>query len=192
MLALHVRVKHTLYGIYVLQAATAFGTAIVAAGVFWALGYDGVLTLAIVAGVLQFVPVLGPSLLIVVLAAVDLAAGATTWAILVLVVGGILIGAAPDAVIRPRLAAWAADLPTSLYSIGFVGGVLTVGAIGVIAGPLVVALVVELVDLLSGPARGDPGVGAGAVAAAAPDAPGGEGGDPLARGDPGGQGDDPT
>lgn len=168
VLALHARVKHTLYGIYVLQAATAFGTALVAGVVFWALGYDGVIALAIVAGILQFVPVLGPSVLIIVLAAVDVAAGATTRAILVLVVGGILIGAVPDAVIRPRLATWAADLPTSLYFIGFVGGVLTVGAIGFIVGPLVVALVVELVDLLSasgggpaavaGPPEGDSGV----------------------------------
>lgn len=156
VLALHARVKHTLYGIYVLQAATAFGTALVAAGVFFALGYDEVFTLAIVAGILQFVPVLGPSLLIVVLAAVDLAAGATTRAILVLVVGGVLIGAVPDAVIRPRLASWAADLPTSLYFIGFVGGVLTVGPVGFIAGPLIVALVVELVDLLSKGGRHSP------------------------------------
>ncbi|WP_254536713.1 AI-2E family transporter [Halomarina litorea] len=147
--ALNDRVKNTLYGIYVLQAATAFGTALVALVVFALLGYRGVVTLAIVAGVLQFIPVLGPSVLLVVLAAVDVAAGNLTRAALVLVIGGVLVGAVPDAVIRPRLASWAADLPTSLYFIGFVGGVLTVGPIGFIAGPLAVALVVELVDLLS-------------------------------------------
>jgi hypothetical protein len=63
----------------------------------------------------------------------------------VLVVVGVPIGVVPDAVIRPRLASWAADLPTSLYFIGFVDGVLTVGPVGSIAGPLVV----ELVDLPS-------------------------------------------
>jgi predicted PurR-regulated permease PerM len=151
LVALNDRVRQTLYGIYVLQAATAFGTALVAFVVFFALGYDAVFTLAIVAGLLQFIPVLGPSVLIGLLALVDFV-GPTpdpTRAVLVLVVGGVLIGAVPDAVIRPRLATWAADLPTSLYFIGFVGGVLTIGAIGFIAGPLVVALVVEAVELLA-------------------------------------------
>ena len=148
--ALDDRIRHTLYGIYVLQAATAFGTALVALVVFSALGYETVVVLAVIAGILQFIPVLGPSVLLAVLAAVDVTAGNLPRAALVLVVGGLLVGVAPDAVIRPRLASWAADLPTSLYFIGFVGGVLTIGPIGFIAGPLAVALVVELVDLLSG------------------------------------------
>jgi predicted PurR-regulated permease PerM len=149
VVALDDRIRHTLYGIYVLQAATAFGTAVVALIVFAALGYEAVFTLAIAAGILQFIPVLGPSVLLVALAAVDAMTGDPTRAALVLVVGGALIAAAPDAVIRPRLASWAADLPTTLYFIGFVGGVLTVGPIGFIAGPLAVALVVEVVGLLS-------------------------------------------
>jgi predicted PurR-regulated permease PerM len=148
------RVRQTLYGIYVLQAATAFATTVVALVVFVGLGYRAAFTLAVVAGLLQFVPVVGPSVLLVVLAAVDVVNGQTTRAIVVLVVGGALIGAAPDAVIRPRLASYAAHLPTSLYFIGFVGGVLTVGAIGFIAGPLAVALVVETVVLLSEAAPG--------------------------------------
>jgi predicted PurR-regulated permease PerM len=36
----------------------------------------------------------------------------------------------------------------SLYFVGFVGGVLTLGAIGIIAGPLIVAILVEVVELL--------------------------------------------
>jgi len=149
--ALNERIRDTLYGIYVLQVATAFGTGLVALVVFYALGYESVFTLATVAGLLQFIPVLGPSVLVAVLALVDLVGpDPNQWrAILVLVGGGILIGAVPDAVIRPRLASWAADLPTSLYFIGFVGGVLTVGAIGFIMGPLVVALVVEVVELIA-------------------------------------------
>jgi predicted PurR-regulated permease PerM len=51
--------------------------------------------------------------------------------------------------IRPRLAHETAQLPGGLYFVGFVGGLLTLGPVGVIAGPLVVALVVELSSLLS-------------------------------------------
>ncbi|MFC7155998.1 AI-2E family transporter [Halomarina halobia] len=149
LVALNDRVRQTLYGIYVLQAATAFGTFLVALVVFSALGYDSVFTLAVIAGLLQFIPVVGPGVLVGALALVDLVVGNTTRAILVAVIGAVVIGAAPDAIIRPRLASWAADLPTSLYFIGFVGGILTVGTIGVIAGPLVVALVVEMVEILS-------------------------------------------
>ena len=147
--ALDRRTRQTLYGIYVLQAATAVGTALVAFVVFMLLGYSAPLTLAIIAGVLQFVPVVGPSVLVGGLAVFDLALGNPQRAVLVAVLGAVFVGFAPDAVIRPRLASRTADLPTSLYFIGFVGGVLTIGPIGFIAGPLVVALIVELVGMLS-------------------------------------------
>lgn len=147
--AYHARVRGTLNGIYVLQAATAFGTFVVALVVFFGLGYNAVFTLAVVAGVLQFVPVVGPGLLVAVLAVVDLIAGEVTRAVAVAVLGSVFIGLLPDAVIRPRLASYAAHLPTSLYFIGFTGGILTVGPVGFIAGPLAVALVVESVELLA-------------------------------------------
>jgi predicted PurR-regulated permease PerM len=147
--ALNRRVRETLYGIYVLQAATAAGTFVIAFAVFAALGYSASFTLAVVAGFLQFVPVVGPGLLVGVLAVVDLVGGMPTRAVLVAVLGAVFVSLAPDAIIRPRLASRAAHLPTSLYFIGFTGGLLTVGAIGFIAGPLVVALLVEVVELLS-------------------------------------------
>jgi predicted PurR-regulated permease PerM len=154
LVALDRRVRETLYGIYVLQAATAAGTFAVALVVFGALGYGAPFTLAVVAGVLQFIPIVGPGVLIAVLAGVDLVTGMPTRAVLVAVIGAVFIGLAPDAIIRPRLASRAAHLPTSLYFIGFTGGLLTVGPIGFIAGPLVVGLLVEAVELLSRTAEG--------------------------------------
>jgi predicted PurR-regulated permease PerM len=62
----------------------------------------------------------------------------------------VIIGLVPDLVVRPQLASRQAKLPVSLYFVGFVGGVLTVGVIGVVAGPLVVALLIETVQLLAG------------------------------------------
>jgi predicted PurR-regulated permease PerM len=199
LVALDRRVRETLYGIYVLQAATAAGTFAVALLVFTALGYGASFTLAVVAGVLQFVPIVGPGVLVAALAAVDLVTGLQTRAVLVAILGSVLVGLVPDAVIRPRLASRAARLPTSLYFIGFTGGLLTVGAIGFIAGPLVVALLVEAVELLSRSAEGrqtqldgavTPGPAGGAGADPRPDAvePGGE---PPGGGDPG-PGTDPA
>jgi predicted PurR-regulated permease PerM len=148
--ALHRRTRETLFALYVLQAATALGTFAVALPVFLVLGYDAVVTLATLAAILQFVPIIGPSFLVLVLAAYHAALGELVRAGLVTGVGLVLIGWLPDAIIRPRLASETAHLPGSLYFVGFVGGLLTIGPVGIIAGPLVVALVVELADLLSG------------------------------------------
>jgi predicted PurR-regulated permease PerM len=54
------RVRETLYGIYVLQAATAAGTFVIALFVFFGLGHRAAVTLAVVTGFLQFAPVVGP------------------------------------------------------------------------------------------------------------------------------------
>jgi predicted PurR-regulated permease PerM len=148
--ALNGRVSGTLYALYVIQAATAVLTFPVAFGVFFALGYDDAFVLSVVAAILQFIPVLGPGFLAVGLAASDLLAGLTQRAIAVGILGPVIIGLVPDLIVRPQLASRQAKLPVSLYFVGFVGGVLTVGIIGVIAGPLVVALLVEVVELLSG------------------------------------------
>lgn len=156
--AMHRRTRQTLLGIYVLQAATALGTTVIAFLVFWALGFEAAASLAVIAGILQFVPVVGPSLLVLALAAADLVAGNPTRAVLVLVFGLSLVGFLPDAVIRPRLSHVASRLPMTLYFVGFVGGVLTVGSLGFVLGPLVVALLVEAVQLLSAERR-TPAVG---------------------------------
>ena len=147
--ALHERTKDTLQAIYLLQIATAVGTFAMALPTFWLLGYDFPVTMAVIAGVLQFLPVIGPSLLIGAAALYHVSSGDVNAAILIVVVGGVVIAYLPDAIIRPRLAAMTADMPGSLYFVGFVGGLLTVGPVGVIMGPLAVALFTESVALLS-------------------------------------------
>ncbi|QLC33395.1 AI-2E family transporter [Halarchaeum sp. CBA1220] len=147
--ALARRARDTLYAIYVLQAATAFATFLVAVPVFWILGYPFPVTLALVCAVLQFLPIVGPSIVVGALALYQLSVGNVVGAVLVLVVAGALVAWLPDPVVRPRLSRHTARLPGSLYFIGFTGGLLTVGVIGIIAGPLVVALLVEAVSLLA-------------------------------------------
>jgi predicted PurR-regulated permease PerM len=147
--ALHHRVRDTLYALYVLQAATALGTFAVAYVVFAVLKYDAAFSLAVFSGILQFIPVVGPSVLIVLVAAGQVLAGEMIAAVVVTVVGLVLIGFLPDAVIRPRLATVTTGMPASLYFVGFTGGTLTIGIVGVIAGPLVVALLVEVVELVT-------------------------------------------
>ncbi|WP_253737129.1 AI-2E family transporter [Halohasta salina] len=147
--ALHTRARETLFALYVLQAATAVGTFLIALPVFVLFGYSSPIVLATTAGILQFVPIAGPSLLIVVLVGGRLVAGDVAGALAVGLIAGGLIAWLPDLLIRPRLASRTADLSGSLYFIGFVGGLLSLGAIGIIVGPLVVALLVEAASLVS-------------------------------------------
>ena len=146
---LHVTVRDTLYALYLLQAATAFGTFVIAFALFAVLKYDPAITLAVIAGLLQFIPIIGPSVLIAVLGAVAYMGNDPTLAIAVVVLGLVLVGFLPDALIRPRLADYTTGMPGSLYFIGFTGGILSVGAVGVIAGPLLVALLSEATRLLA-------------------------------------------
>ncbi|WP_226004839.1 AI-2E family transporter [Natrinema salinisoli] len=147
--ALATRARETLYAIYVLQVATSIATLVIAYPLFWVLGYEAALTLAIVAAVLQFVPIIGPSLLIAPIALYHVAAGDLVAAVLMGVFGLLLVAWLPDIAVRPRLARRSAGLPGSLYFVGFTGGLFTLGPIGVVVGPLLVAVFVEAVDLLA-------------------------------------------
>jgi predicted PurR-regulated permease PerM len=147
--ALNRRARDTLFAIYILQAATALGTFVLALPVFFALGYDAVVTLATIAAVLQFVPIVGPVILLVGLAAYHVALGQLVQAVLVFLIGGFVVAWLPDVLIRPRLARETAGVPGSLYFVGFFGGALTLGPIGLVAGPLAVGLFVESASLLS-------------------------------------------
>jgi predicted PurR-regulated permease PerM len=146
---LHERLRSTLYAIYVLQAATAFGTFIVAWVFFAVLGLPGAFALAVLAGILQFVPIVGPSIVVVAIGVAQAIAGDVIGAVLLVVFGLVVIGFMPDAVIRPRLARYTTGMPTSLYFVGFVGGLLSLGAVGFIAGPVIIGLLVELLDILT-------------------------------------------
>ena len=144
------RISGTLYALYVIQAATAVLTFPVAFVVFYALGYGDIFVLSVIAAIFQFIPILGPGVLALGLAAGDFLLGSTQRAVAVAVLGPVIIGLLPDLVVRPQLASRQAKLPVSLYFVGFTGGVLTVGIIGVIVGPLAVAVLIETVELLGG------------------------------------------
>lgn len=146
LFAIHERVRDTLYAIYVLQAATALATFVAALVVFAVLGYPSAVVLAAIAAILQFIPVVGPSVLVVGLGAYDFAFGDPSRALAVLVLGLIVVGFLPDALVRPRLAQWTTRLPATVYFVGFTGGVLSLGFVGFVAGPLVVAVLVETVE----------------------------------------------
>lgn len=149
VMSLHDRLRATLYAIYVLQVATAVGTFFIALAFFWLLDYEASFSLAVVSGILQFIPIIGPSVVVLAIAGFEASVGNTASATFVAGFGLLLIGFLPDALIRPQLASLTSGMPGSLYFIGFVGGVLSIGVVGVIAGPVVVGLLAEIGELLA-------------------------------------------
>lgn len=147
--ALARRARETLYAIYVLQVATAVVTLAIGYPLFTLLGYDAAFTMALIAAILQFVPIIGPSLLVVPIALYHVAVGDLASALLIGVLGVALVAWFPDVAVRPRLARRSVGMPGSLYFVGFTGGLFTLGAIGIVVGPLVVAVFVEAVELLA-------------------------------------------
>lgn len=146
--AINDRVRSTLYTLYIVQVVTSTVTFAVAIPIFWLLGYEFPITLAVIAGVLQFLPVIGPGVLIGGLTLYELINGLYIDGVLVFVFGMGIVALAPDVLLRPRLVSERASLPASLYFVGFVGGVLSLGPIGIIAGPLLVSVLVFLLSLL--------------------------------------------
>ncbi|XGI84045.1 AI-2E family transporter [Halorutilales archaeon Cl-col2-1] len=141
------KVESTLFSLYVLQASVSAVTFVLSFVVFSFFGYDYSGTLAAISGLLQFFPIVGPSVLVMGLVVYELFVGSLTKAVALGVVGGIVLAWLPDAVIRVHLAD--ERLPGSLYFIGFTGGLLSIGPIGVIAGPIVVVLIAEMVKQLA-------------------------------------------
>jgi len=62
-------------GIFAVQTLTSVATFLMALPVFYFLGYDAFLSLSVAAGLLQFVPIIGPSVLVPGLFALELSAG---------------------------------------------------------------------------------------------------------------------
>jgi predicted PurR-regulated permease PerM len=153
--ALARRTRETLYAIYVLQLATSVASLLIGYPLFWLLGYEMAFTFALFAAILQFVPIIGPSLLIAPISIYHVAEGDLVAAALVGVLGIGLVAWLPDIAVRPRLARRSAGLPGSLYFVGFTGGLFTLGAIGIVVGPLIVAVFVEAVDLLADEVNGN-------------------------------------
>lgn len=146
--ALYVRAEETLWAIYVIQFVTAIVTFFLALPLFYLLGYELFVILALTCAVFQFLPIVGPSFVLAAMAGFHLVAGELLPAVIVLAIGLPLVAMSPDFLLRPQLARRTARLNGTLYFVGFVGGILSMGLVGVIAGPLAVGLLAEAVALV--------------------------------------------
>ena len=118
------------------------GEGAVLAVAYFALGVPHPLLLGALTAVAAMIP-LGAALLISIAALLLLAAGAGGAAIAIIVIGLIVIGIA-DHVVRPVLIGEATKLPFLWVLIGILGGVETLGILGLFVGPATMAVLIML------------------------------------------------
>lgn len=147
----------TLYAVYVVQVATAGITFFLAIPFFWYLGYGHVLFYAVMAGIFQLVPILGPSLIMLFIGAYALSIGDIRGAALAAFIGYPIVCAFPDLFFRPLMMGRRTAIHPVIMWIGFFGGLATMGVIGFILGPLFIALLVAAYRIFIEEMRGEKG-----------------------------------
>ncbi|WP_317064140.1 AI-2E family transporter [Methanoculleus caldifontis] len=138
----------TLYAVYIVNVQVALITFLIAVPFFVFWGYGQVLVLAVLMGIFQLIPFLGPQILIIFLALYALAQGDTSGAVVMLAVGYPLISGSADFYFRPKMMGRRMAIHPVLMMIGLFGGLALFGIIGVILGPLFAALLVSAYELL--------------------------------------------
>lgn len=142
-------VTDTMYGVYVVNISVAILTFFITLPFFWILGYGQIAFWAFICAASHLFPFFGPQLITLFLAGYAIAQGDMRGLILVAVVGYPLISGLQDFWIRPRLLARRVAIHPVLMMIGIFGGMLILGPIGLIIGPLIIALADAGYDILT-------------------------------------------
>ncbi len=115
-----------------------FGEALLLSALFWLCGVPSAVLFGCATAVLAFVP-MGALVLLSVIGVVMFASGATVVAV-VLVVVGLLIVMGADYTVRPMLIQGGTQLPFLGILFGIFGGVVSMGIVGLIIGPVMLVL----------------------------------------------------
>ena len=140
----------TLYAIYVVQLTIVVITVILSLPFFYFLGFEHVLFFSALAGLLKIVPILGPSILMAFLAVYAISISDVTALLLLIFIGYPVVCAFPDLYIRPVLMGRRTCIHPVIMWIGFVGGLFTLGLVGFVLGPLILALLITGYHILKG------------------------------------------
>jgi predicted PurR-regulated permease PerM len=112
---------------------------------FWIVGLPSVILWASVMAVLSLIPVLG-SFLIWLPAAIILLLQGETWRGLFVIGWGVLIVGLADNLLRPLVIGAQARLPTLMIFLSLIGGIQAFGVLGLVVGPLTVAVTLALLE----------------------------------------------
>jgi predicted PurR-regulated permease PerM len=106
-------------------------------------GLSSPVVFGVLASLAALVPLVGSSL-VWAPAAVVLAVQGRVWAAVFLVFWGLVVVSLVDNIVRPMVVSGRAQISTLPVLVGLMGGLATFGAIGIVLGPVVIALVLAL------------------------------------------------
>jgi len=118
---------------------------IIAAIMFKLAGISAPILWATIIGVLAFIPLIGPTIIWIPAALIQLFLG-NPLSLFIILAGGILISFI-DTFFKPKLVGQKAKIHPLLVVIGLFGGLRLLGIIGIIAGPLILALIITFVKM---------------------------------------------
>jgi predicted PurR-regulated permease PerM len=131
-----------IYGVIVVAAIQA----VVGGLVWWIAGLPSAPFWTAIIFLFAMVPALGPSMVMLPGAIYAYATGNHTGAIILLVGTVVAIGFI-DYIVRPQIIKRKGDLDPTLTLLSIVGGVSTMGVIGIFVGPLMVAIFLKVTEL---------------------------------------------
>lgn len=139
--------RETVVGnLYGMVAVALIQGSLIAVG-WWMVGLRAPLFWGAIASIFSFIPLVGPSL--VWWPGVFVLAVQGRWiAAAVLLVWGAVVVSSVDYIVRPRFAAKGANTNTLLVLLSLLGGLRAFGAIGIIAGPVVLSAVTALLRMI--------------------------------------------
>lgn len=133
----------TLYAIYIVQIAIAFLTFFLALPVFYLLGYGNVIFYSFLAAFCELIPVLGSSVVFILMGTYAFALGDTRGVLILFFFGYLIVSCVPEFYIRPVLVGRRVKIHPVIMFIGIVGGTLTMGLVGFVLGPVIIVLLIN-------------------------------------------------
>jgi predicted PurR-regulated permease PerM len=141
-------VANTMYAIYVVSVEVAVITFALSLPFYYLLGYPAALELAIMSGLSMFIPILGPLVILTFLVLYNLSIGNTNGVLIALFIIYPVVLWLPGSYIRSRLMGKRIGIHPVIMMIGILGGISVMGMVGLIIGPLFIALLVSSYEIL--------------------------------------------
>jgi predicted PurR-regulated permease PerM len=146
-------VVNTMYAIYIVSVEVAVLGFALGLPIYYLLGYPAPVQLAILSGLSMFIPIVGSLVVMLFLILYNLSTGNTTGLVIALIVIYPIVLWIPGSLVRSRLMGKRIGIHPVIMMIGIIGGISIMGMIGLILGPLFIALLMSsyliLIDMLT-------------------------------------------
>jgi predicted PurR-regulated permease PerM len=146
-------VVNTMYAIYIVSVEVAVLGFVLGLPIYYLLGYPAFLQLSILSGLSMFIPIVGSLVVMAFLVLYNLSIGNVPGVLIALVIIYPVVLWVPGSLVRSKLMGKRIGINPVIMMIGIIGGISIMGMIGLILGPLFIALLISsyliLIDQLT-------------------------------------------